>query len=282
MEGQVFAVAPESFQTDVIERSQQSPIVLLFWAEQVPPSAETKQQLEALVAQYQGKVFLGLVDVAEDQTLAQQLRVQGLPSIRVIKGGQLVEQIDGPQPEATLRNMLDTLTLSSGALLKERLALSLEQGDYDGALEILQRSIDEEPNNPSFRVELADVLVLKGDLQGARTALATVAEDVDERDRPQARLQFAEEAVDLPSVDELARVHETEPDNLDICYQLAVREVVLGHFQTALELAMMILKTDREFRDDVGRTTMIRIFAVLGKGSDLASRYRRQMFNYMH
>ncbi|MEE8245318.1 MAG: tetratricopeptide repeat protein, partial [Pseudomonadales bacterium] len=94
--------------------------------------------------------------------------------------------------------------------------------------------------------------------------------------------QFAEEAVDLPSVDELARVHETEPDNLDICYQLAVREVVLGHFQTALELAMTILKTDREFRDDVGRTTMIRIFAVLGKGSDLASRYRRQMFNYMH
>ncbi len=282
MEGQVFAVAPESFQTDVIERSQQSPIVLLFWAEQVPPSAETKQQLEALVAQYQGKVFLGLVDVAEDQTLAQQLRVQGLPSIRVIKGGQLVEQIDGPQPEATLRNMLDALTLSSGALLKEHLALSLEQGDYDGALEILQRSIEEEPNNPSFRVELADVLVLKGDLQGARTALATVAEDVDERDRPQARLQFAEEAVDLPSVDELARVHETEPDNLDICYQLAVREVVLGHFQTALELAMTILKTDREFRDDVGRTTMIRIFAVLGKGSDLASRYRRQMFNYMH
>jgi putative thioredoxin len=282
MESQVFAVAPESFQTDVIERSQQSPIVLLFWAEQVPPSAETKQQLETLVAQYQGKVFLGLVDVAEDQTLAQQLRVQGLPAIRVIKGGQLVEQIDGPQPEATLRNMLDTLTLSSGALLKERLALSLEQGDYDGALEILQRSIDEEPNNPSFRVELADVLVLKGDLQGARTALATVAEDVDELDRPQARLQFAEEAIALPSVDELARVHETEPDNLDICYQLAVREVVLGHYQAALELAMTILRTDREFRDDVGRTTMIRIFAVLGKGSDLASRYRRQMFNYMH
>ena len=57
---------------------------------------------------------------------------------------------------------------------------------------------------------------------------------------------------------------------------------MLGHYQAALELAMMILRTDREFRDDVGRTTMIRIFAVLGKGSDLASRYRRQMFNYMH
>ena len=107
MEGQVFTVSPESFQTEVVERSQQSPVLLLFWADEVPPSAETKQQLESLVAQYQGKVFLGLVDVSEDQTLAQQLRVQGLPSIRVIKGGQIVEQVDGPQPEASLRQLLD-------------------------------------------------------------------------------------------------------------------------------------------------------------------------------
>lgn len=282
MEGQVFAVSSESFQTEVIERSQQNPIVLLFWADQVAPSVETKQQLEALVPQYQGKVFLGLVDVSEDQTLAQQLRVQGLPSIRVIKGGQLVEQIDGPQPEASLRTLLDALTLSSGEVLKEQLALSLEQRDYDTALEILQRSIGEEPNNPSFRVELADVLVLKGDLQGARTALATLGEEVDERDRPQTRLEFAEEAIGLPSLDQLTRVREQEPDNLEICYQLAVREVMVGHFEAALELAMTILKTDREFRDDMGRMTMVRIFTILGKGSDLAGRYRRQMFNYMH
>ena len=54
----VFNVTPESFQTDVIERSQQVPVLLLFWADQVPPSAEARVQLEALVAQYQGKVLL--------------------------------------------------------------------------------------------------------------------------------------------------------------------------------------------------------------------------------
>ena len=45
---------------------------------------------------------------------------------------------------------------------------------------------------------------------------------------------------------------------------------------------MSILQSDREFRDDIGRTTMLRIFNLLGKGSALATRYRRQMFNYMH
>ncbi len=282
MEGQVFSVSPESFQSDVVERSRQNPVVLLFWTDQVPPSAETKRQLEALVAHYQGKVFLGLVDVAEDQTLAQQLRVQGLPSIRVIKGGQLVEQVDGPQPEENLRQLLDTLTLSSSELLKEHLVLCLQQGDFAAALDMLQQAIDEEPNNPAFRVELADVLVLKGDLEGARTALATVEEEVEERERPQARLQFADEGVGLPRLDELARARDAAPEDLEICYQLSVQEAVAGHYEAALELAMTILRTDREFRDDIGRMTMIRIFTLLGKSSDLAGRYRRQMFNYMH
>ena len=65
----IFNVTPDSFQTQVIERSQQVPVLLLFWADQVPPSAEARQQLETLVGQYQGKVLLGLVDVAQDLSL---------------------------------------------------------------------------------------------------------------------------------------------------------------------------------------------------------------------
>ena len=95
--GPFFQVSPDNFQTDVVERSQQVPVLLLFWADQVPPSAAARQQLEALMPQYQGKALMGLVDVAQDQTLAQHLRVQGLPSIRVVNGGQITEQLDGPQ-----------------------------------------------------------------------------------------------------------------------------------------------------------------------------------------
>ena len=49
-----------------------------------------------------------------------------------------------------------------------------------------------------------------------------------------------------------------------------------------LELAMEILRADREFRDDIGRLTMIRAFPLLGKGSEIATKYRRKMFNFMH
>ena len=80
MDAAAINITPESFQTEVIERSNTVPVLVLFWAEQVPPSVQTRQQLETLVSQYGGKAALALSDVAQDQTLAQHLRVQGLPS----------------------------------------------------------------------------------------------------------------------------------------------------------------------------------------------------------
>ncbi|MEM8766152.1 MAG: tetratricopeptide repeat protein [Pseudomonadota bacterium] len=278
----VFDVSPDAFQTDVIERSKNTPVVLLFWADLLAPSVETRNILAQLTSQYQGKVALGLVDVAQDPTLAQHLRVQGLPSLRVVRDGQLVEQLDGPQPEDVLRTMLDNLTLSPSDMLKDQLALLLERGDFDTALSLLQQAINEEPNNQAFRVELADVLVIKGEAEDARTVLAGIPEDTEERDRPANRLAFSEEAAGMAGRVELEETLAGDPDNLDVRYDLAVMLVSERQYEAALEQAMAILQQDRSYRDDLGRTTMIRIFTLLGKGSELATSYRRRMFNFMH
>lgn len=278
----VFEVSPQTFQTDVIDRSKQLPVLLLFWAAQVGPSAQTRDTLTRLAAQFQGKVAVGLVDVARDQTLAQHLRIQGLPSIRVVRDGQLVDQLDGPQTETTLRGLLDALTQSPADMLREQLDVLLERADYDSALAMLQRAISEEPNNQAFRVELADVLVIRDQLDDARTVLAGIPEGTEGRERPATRLEFAEEAAGMEDPDALAAKVDANPDDLEARYRLAV---VLTHrqlYEGALEQAMSILRNDRTFRDDLGRLTMIRIFSVLGKGSDLATAYRRRMFNFMH
>ena len=278
----VFAATPENFQPDVLERSRETPVLLLFWADQVPPSADARRRLEAIVGGYGGKVLLGLVDVAQDQTLAQHLRVQALPSIRVIDKGQIVQQLDGPQPEEALRALLDQLTLSSGELVRAQIGQLLEAGDFDRALAMLRQAIGEEPGNMAFRVELADLLVRRGDLDDARTALAGIPESTEGRERPQARLELAEEAAGLPSREASTAALAADADDLEARYGLAVVEAASGNAEAALEHAMTILQTDRSFRDDIGRRTMIRIFTVLGKGDALANRYRRRMFNFMH
>ena len=279
---QVFEVTPQSFQADVVQRSADTPVLLLFWAEQAAPAADAKRQLEALVGQYAGKVALGLVNVAADQTLAQHLQVQALPSLRVIDKGQIAQQLEGPQTEQTLRTLLDQLTMSAADLIKAQLVQHLERGDLRSARRFLQQAVKDEPKNPYFRVELADVLARQGDLDDARKVLASVPQDTAERERPQTRLELAEEAAALPSRKQLLARLEELPNDLEAHCQLAVVEAVQGNYEAALELALQVLQADRSFGDELGRRTLLRLFAVLGKGDELAGRYRRKMFNFLH
>lgn len=279
---QTFDVTPENFQSDVIERSRQAPVILLFWAQEVLPSAQAKTDLESVARGYGDKVFIGLVDVARDPTLAQHLRVQGLPSMRIVQDGQLVHQLDGPQPESALRALLDQLTLSPADMLRDDLAGLLEAGEFDRALAVLRQALQEEPQNAGFRVELADVLARQGEIEEARRALAGVPEDTDDRERPQTRIEVLEEAAGLAPAAAFEERLAADESDLEARYGLAVRHAAAADYGPALDQALAILQSDREFRDDVGRRTMIRIFKLMGKGSELASRYRRRMFNFMH
>ena len=278
----VFEIDPNTFQTDVVERSKQVPVILLFWTDQVAPAADTKRVLETLVAQYQGKFALGLSDVAKDQALAQQLRVQGIPSIRVVADGQITEQMEGPQGAAALRELVDKLTMWGSDLLRDQLAVHIASGDWDNALAILQQAINEEPNNAGYKVEWADLLVRKGDLDGARTVVATIPEETPERERPVTRLEIAEEAAGMGNREDVQVELDADPSDLDLRYRASILCAAGGQYEEALEHAMFILQTDREFQDDIGRATMVRIMSLLGKDADIAKRYRRRMFNFMH
>ena len=277
----VFNVELPSFSTDVVERSKEVPVVLLFWTDEIPPAAETKRHLETLAGQYQGKFALALCDVARTPELAQQLRVQGIPSIRVIANGQIAHQLDGPQGEAVLRQMIDELTMSGSERLKEGLERLVASRDWAGALGLIRQALAEEPNNAAFRVELADLLARKGDLDDARAALESITEDTPERDRPAARLEIAEAAAAIGGGTPGSRP-DPGADDLDALYDAAICEAANENYEAALDYCMTILRTDRTFREDAGRTTMITIMTAMGRGSELAQQYRRRMFAFMH
>jgi putative thioredoxin len=275
-------VSMENFQSDVVDASQSLPVVLLFWAEQVPESAQVKALAEQVLAGYEGKAVLALSDVSQDQSLAPRLQVQGLPSIRIIHKGAVAEQMDGPVDEAQLRTVMDALTQSSIEAMQGNLEAMLASGDFAAAVATLQQSIQEEPNNQALRIELADVLVRKGDLEDARTVLASVPEGTEGRARPQNRLEFIEEAGAMDSLESLQAAVTADPQDLESRYALAVVQMVAGEPEVSLQMCLEILRDDREFRDDIGRLTMIRIFDVLGKGNEMATKYRRKLFNAMH
>lgn len=278
----IFEVTPQTFQKEVVERSRSTPVVVLFWTDQVAPSVETRQSLEKLAQEYQGKFALALSDVAKDQLIAQQLRIQGIPSIRVIVDGSIADQLEGPQGETPLRALLDRFTMSTGERLQSSLEEVIELGDWEQAMSILQEALREEPNNPKYKVEWADVLVCKGEPEQARKVLSTISDDETEKRRPVTRLELHEEAAALRSMQELDREVEANSSDLDARYELAIQLASARRYSEALEHLMFILQTDRTYRDDIGRAAMVRVMSLMSKNSPIAKQYRRRMFNYMH
>lgn len=278
----VFEVFAENFQSDVVYRSREVPVVLLCWAEQIPESVDTKRMLERLTTQFQGKFALALMDVAKDPRMAQQLQIQGVPSVRVIVDGGITGQLEGPQEEASLRQMIEQVSMSSGEQLQDNLAAVLEARHWDRALAIIEASLQQEPNNPQYLAEQADVLICKGDYEQGQRVLDSIPDDKSEKQRPQNRMELAQEVAGIRPVQELEVHLQTAPQDLEAVYELALHLAIDLRYEEALEKLLYILQRDRTFRDDIGRTTMIRVMALMPRDSQIAQQYRRQMFSMMH
>lgn len=278
----IFEVLTETFQSDVVNRSQELPVLLLCWATQIQASVDTKHILERLATQFQGKFALALMDVAKDPRMAQQLQIQGLPSIRVIVEGGIAGQLEGPQQESSLRQLIEQFTMSTGERLQDSLESVLAAKDWDQALAIIEASLNQEPNNPKFLAEQADVLICKGDYAAAQRVLDSMPEDGTEKQRPQNRLELVQEVAGIRPVDELEFQLQTTPEDLEAVYELALHHTMDFRYEQALDNLLYILQRDRKFRDDIGRTTMIRVMSLMPRDSQIAQNYRRQMFSLMH
>lgn len=277
-----FEVTRENFQPEVIEASQSLPILLVFFAPQVPVSVELAQSAKQLAEAYAGAFRLGLVDMSLDPGLGQAMRVQGLPSLRAVRDGNLAGGLDGPQPEAELRRLIESLTMSSSELLREQLAAYVEREDYASAINLVQQALKEEPNNKVFLVELADLLALDGKPMDAKQVLDRIPEDTEGRTRVAARLELMSRAATLEGLATLRAEYEQSREDSDCRYRLAVKLAAANRCEESLELGLALLISDRGYGDDAGRRLMLEVFELLGKGSALAQKFRRRMFNFLH
>src|SRR5262245_19491697 len=103
----VFDATEETFQTAVVERSHEVPVVVDFWAPWCAPCRTLGPILERLVAARNGAIVLAKVNTDENPGLAQYFQIEGIPAVKAIKGGQLVLQFEGLLPEASIEGFLD-------------------------------------------------------------------------------------------------------------------------------------------------------------------------------
>ncbi|MDA7755034.1 tetratricopeptide repeat protein [Pseudomonadales bacterium] len=278
----IIEVSVQNFQTEVVEKSQQIPVFLEFYADGAEPSEQLAPILNKLATEFSEKIILARVDVQQNQQIVQQLAVRTLPTIKVIFQGQMAQDLEGPQEEATLREMIEQLTMSSVERIREQIKVYLAQGHRTEAIELLQQVISEEPHNHALQTELSDLLIMENRIDEAKLILASLPTDAEGISKPQNRVAFIELANELPPLAELLTAREANEDDLQLQYDTAVRLIADDQIEAALEGLLVMLKKDKSFDDELARKTMIKVFELLGKGDAMATAYRRKMFTFLH
>ena len=278
----IIEVSVQNFQTEVVEKSQQIPVFLEFYADGAEPSEQLAPILNKLATEFSEKIILARVDVQQNQQIVQQLAVRTLPTVKVIFQGQMAQDLEGPQEEATLREMIEQLTMSSVERIREQIKVYLAQGHRAEAIELLQQVISEEPHNHALQTELSDLLIMENRIDEAKLILASLPTDAEGISKPQNRVAFIELANELPPLADLLTAREANEDDLQLQYDTAVRLIADDQIEAALEGLLVMLKKDKSFDDELARKTMIKVFELLGKGDAMATAYRRKMFTFLH
>ena len=248
----IIDVTEATFQTEVLERSLTQPVVIDFWAEWCGPCKQLSPILEKLAREGQGSWVLAKVDVDANPRLAQMFRVQGIPMVYAVVGGQPVDAFTGVVPETQLRQWIEAVCKAGGVAV----------------------DVPEDP-----RLEAADEAMVTGDLDAAEQAYRKIlaespADPVAEAGLAQVGLLRRVEGVDPDAA--LAEAGQ-RPDDVDAQLRAADVEVVSGGADDAYtRLTTLIRRVSGDDRDRV-RTHLVSLFAIAGPDDPAVARARRAL-----
>jgi putative thioredoxin len=257
----VIEVTEETFESDVLQRSAEVPVVISFWADQAEQSKQLNTVLTRLAGQYRGRFVLATADVYANQLLFQQFGVQGVPAVFAVLAGQAMPLFQGAAPEPQIAEVLDQLI----AVAEQRFGIVGPEVD-PGAVP----AAEPEPPRPPTATELAlsaghDALDA-GDLGGAIQAYKNVL--ADEPANIEAKLGLAQaELLNRVQGADAAAVRAAAAERpADVQAQLAAADLDLvgGHVEDAF--SRLVDTVRRTFGDDrdAARLRLLDLFEVIG------------------
>lgn len=274
----VFDVDQQSFEADVLQASLTTPVLVDFWATWCEPCKTLGPMLEKLAAEYNGAFRLGKVDVDTQQELAGMFGIRSIPTVVLVKDGQVLDGFAGVLPEGQLREFLSrhVQPLEAPAEPAEEEAV---QETPEQAINRLQQAIATGPDQPELKLDLALALMHAGQIAAAEAALAALPANLatDARAvRLRSELDLAHALKDAPALAELQQRVQADDSDWAARDQLGVRLLLEGDADAGLEQFLVILQKARDWNDGQAKKRLLAAFATLDD-AELVGRYRRRM-----
>lgn len=285
----------QNFMQVVVEGSDKTPVLVDFWADWCAPCKALMPILEKLAIEYNGAFILAKLDTEAHPGIAQQLDIRSLPTVKLFKDRQLVNEFMGALPEAEIRTFLESHVgpaLPAGEQTDQTpednrvvAAMTLfEQGQTEQAKELLQSAQADEPENVEILLALGQVCVSSGDVETAESCLKALPEA--DRDSAQALrlkgiLEIARDSDSTANPRSLQAELDKNPDSSESRYKLAIAEALAGDVQSSMDNLLHLVQHDANYNDGAPREKLLALFNVLGD-DPLVGKYRRKLFALLH
>ena len=282
MNTHVIEITPENFQKVILEDSKEKHIVVAFWVAQMPESTELRDKLAAGLQGHEDAIVLATVDCESQQQIAVQFGIQGLPTAVVVKDGQPIDGLSGPQTDESINALLEKyLPKPQDTMLAQGLEL-MTQGKAKEAFTPLAHAHKLDEERADIKLVLVDVYIQTGKVKEAEELLSTI-KMVDQDSHYQAmlsKLELASQAADSPEIQSLEAALQASPDDKELTHKLAAQYSQVNRHEDALVILFRLVQKDGS--DQVSKDLLLDVLKALPDGDPLANKFRRKLYTLMY
>ncbi len=263
-------VTETDFEYEVIAYSNQTPVIVDFWAEWCRPCKTLTPILEKIAEEAQGAFRLAKVNVDDNPNLSLRFNVRSIPNVKAFRDGQLVSEFLGLQPEIRVKEFIRNLAPSQVDLLLEKGLSQLDSLSWLEAGNSFHQFLTKSPNHPAGLLGL-----IKSDLmQGYYSEVKKVLNEFP------SSAEYSKVEIIRPLFEALVRVKLSQgitDDPLEAGYQNALRLVMRGNILASMDGLIDILRQDKHYHNDEVRKVLLGLFEVLGTNHPLTHQYRQEL-----
>lgn len=282
----IVSINVQNLQQVLGETSQQKLVLLNFFSPQSPDCIGQAAILDKVAAEYASYIVVANLDCDAEQALAsqlaQQVGLQTLPTLVLLKDSAPVDLLAGVQSEAQIREALAKHLPAQQDLLLEQAKQALLKSDLNAAFNYAKQAYEIDSGNARIKLVLADICIQIHKVDEAQALINTI--DVQEQDayfnNIKAKCEAALEAKDSPEIKEKQQQVEKYPNDLELKEELSILLNEAGRKEEALDILFTVLQKDLNFNE--AKPSFLAIIASLPDGDTLAAKYRRKLYSILY
>ena len=274
----------ENFQQVILEQSKSKLVLVAFWAGEIPESVALKNKLAANVMPFTEQIIMASVDCQTQQQIAQQFGIQGLPTAILVKEGQPLDGISGPQTDETIATFLDKYLPKPEDLLLVQAQSALTENNISDAKIAIVQAYQLDSERADIQLVLVDIYLQTGKTLDAKALLDNIMM-IDQNSYYQAlvaKLELASQAANSPEIQALEAELTNKPTDIALQHQLAAQYSQVNRYEEALKILFRLVQSGDTDTKDTSKTLFLDVLKALPEGDILATKYRRKLYTLMY